>query len=110
MRTPATQDGSVSLWRRIFARDFVTLTAEAIQVPTPDFAYTTCSEARADEPHGGAGPSEEAYQLQRTLVDALGGSMADAINRSGWNDEDSYWRTTYSTRPYASSAGRDYSY
>ena len=36
--------------------------------------------------------------------------MADAINRSGWNDEDSYWRTTYSTRPYASSAGRDYSY
>jgi hypothetical protein len=36
--------------------------------------------------------------------------MADTINRSGWNDEDSYWRTAYSTRPYASSAGRDYSY
>jgi hypothetical protein len=36
--------------------------------------------------------------------------MADTTNRPGWNDEDAYWRTTYNTRPYASSAGRDYSY
>jgi hypothetical protein len=36
--------------------------------------------------------------------------MADTNNRLGWNDEDTYWRTNYSTRPYASSGGRDYDY
>ena len=35
--------------------------------------------------------------------------MADA-NRMGWNEEDSYWRTNYRSRPYASSAGLDYDY
>ena len=27
-----------------------------------------------------------------------------------WPDEDAYWRTNYRTRPYASSARRDYDY
>ena len=35
--------------------------------------------------------------------------MADT-NRIDWNEEDSYWRTNFRTRPYASSAGRDYDY
>jgi hypothetical protein len=35
--------------------------------------------------------------------------MAD-MNRGSWNDEDSYWRTNYRNRPYASSGGRDYDY
>jgi hypothetical protein len=30
--------------------------------------------------------------------------------RATWNDEDTYWRTNYRNRPYASSAGRDYEY
>ena len=34
----------------------------------------------------------------------------DTNTRSVWNDEDTYWRTHYRTRPYASSAGRDYDY
>jgi hypothetical protein len=31
--------------------------------------------------------------------------MADMNARSGWSDEDTYWRTNYRTRPYASSEG-----
>jgi hypothetical protein len=27
-----------------------------------------------------------------------------------WNDEDTFWRSNFRTRPYASSAGRDYDY
>src|SRR4051812_43476269 len=27
--------------------------------------------------------------------------MADRINPLNWNDEDTYWRNNYSTRPYA---------
>jgi hypothetical protein len=27
-----------------------------------------------------------------------------------WNAEDTYWRTNYRTRPYASTGGRDYDY
>jgi hypothetical protein len=34
--------------------------------------------------------------------------MADTNDQMGWNDEDTYWRANYSTRPYASSTGRDY--
>ena len=36
--------------------------------------------------------------------------MADMQNRSSWTEEDAYWRTNYRTRPYASSAGREYEY
>ena len=36
--------------------------------------------------------------------------MADTDNQLGWDDEDTYWRTNYRNRPYASSAGRDYDY
>ncbi len=35
--------------------------------------------------------------------------MAD-INRSAWNDEDTYWRSNYRSRPYGSSADRDYDF
>jgi hypothetical protein len=34
--------------------------------------------------------------------------MADRINPTNWNEEDSYWRDNYRTRPYAGS--NDYSY
>jgi hypothetical protein len=34
--------------------------------------------------------------------------MADTNDQMGWNDEDSYWRANYNTRPYASSSGRGY--
>ena len=34
----------------------------------------------------------------------------DTNTRSAWTDEDTYWRTNYRTRPYASSASRDYDY
>ena len=33
--------------------------------------------------------------------------MADMNDRTGWTEEDAYWRTNYSTRPYASTG--DYS-
>jgi hypothetical protein len=36
--------------------------------------------------------------------------MASTENRQGWTDEDTYWRNNYRTRPYASSAGREYEY
>jgi hypothetical protein len=36
--------------------------------------------------------------------------MAEMRDRSSWNDEDTYWRSNYRTRPYASEAGRDYEY
>jgi hypothetical protein len=36
--------------------------------------------------------------------------MANTPNRSSWNDEDVYWQSNYRTRPYASSANRDYTY
>jgi len=36
--------------------------------------------------------------------------MADKQNRSNWNDEDEYWRGSYRTRPYASSAGHEYDF
>ena len=29
---------------------------------------------------------------------------------SGWEDEDTYWRTNYRTRPYASAESYDYDY
>jgi hypothetical protein len=35
--------------------------------------------------------------------------MADRNDRLDWNDEDTYWRTNYQSRPYASS-GRDYEF
>ena len=35
--------------------------------------------------------------------------MAD-FNDRFWEDEDSYWRTNYRTRPYASSGSYDYDY
>ena len=34
----------------------------------------------------------------------------DTNTRPLWIDEDTYWRANYRTRPYASSAGRDYDY
>ena len=36
--------------------------------------------------------------------------MAEMHDRLSWTDEDSYWRDNYRTRPYASSAQRDYDY
>jgi hypothetical protein len=35
--------------------------------------------------------------------------MAD-INDPRWNDEDTYWRENYRSRPYASSGDEDYDY
>jgi hypothetical protein len=29
---------------------------------------------------------------------------------SGWNDEDTFWRTNYRNRPYASSGNREYDF
>ena len=36
--------------------------------------------------------------------------MADRNDKLRWEDEDSYWRTNYRTRPYASSGSQDYEY
>ena len=36
--------------------------------------------------------------------------MADMNTPSGWDDEDTYWRTNYRNRPYAASANREYDY
>jgi len=36
--------------------------------------------------------------------------MAEMRDRSSWDDEDTYWRSNYRTRPYASDAGREYDY
>jgi len=36
--------------------------------------------------------------------------MGDQEYRFTWDDEDSYWRTNFRSRPYASSANRDYAY
>jgi hypothetical protein len=36
--------------------------------------------------------------------------MANVNNPLGWNDEDTYWRENYRTRPYASSAGQEYDF
>ena len=36
--------------------------------------------------------------------------MADINSRSSWNDEDTYWRSSYRDRPYASSTNREYDY
>lgn len=36
--------------------------------------------------------------------------MANSTDRFGWNEENKYWREHFSTRPYASSGGRDYDY
>ena len=36
--------------------------------------------------------------------------MADQKDRLQWEDEDEYWSTNYSNRPYASSGGRQYDY
>ena len=36
--------------------------------------------------------------------------MAERNDPMGWNDEDTYWRTNYPNRPYASSAGKDYDF
>jgi hypothetical protein len=36
--------------------------------------------------------------------------MADPNDRFSWNDEDSYWRTNYRNRPYASSSGKAYDF
>ena len=35
--------------------------------------------------------------------------MADIRDRSNWDDEDIYWRSSFRSRPYAD-AGRDYDY
>jgi hypothetical protein len=34
--------------------------------------------------------------------------MNNPDNRSSWDDEDSYWRKNYRSRPYATSAGQEY--
>ena len=36
--------------------------------------------------------------------------MADRNNPTGWDEDDTYWRSNYRSRPYASSASRDYDY
>lgn len=35
--------------------------------------------------------------------------MAD-VNKLDWNEDDSYWRTNFRNRPYASAGDRDYEY
>jgi hypothetical protein len=53
--------------------------------------------------------SSSARQQQRNKQQG-GQGMANTPNRSSWNDEDVYWQSNYRTRPYASSANRDYTY
>lgn len=36
--------------------------------------------------------------------------MAERSDRFTWEDEDTYWRSNFRNRPYASSASRDYDY
>jgi hypothetical protein len=36
--------------------------------------------------------------------------MADTPYQRSWDDEDTYWRTNYRTRPYASISEYDYDY
>jgi hypothetical protein len=36
--------------------------------------------------------------------------MAEKDYRLGWTDDDEYWRTHYSSRPYASTGGKDYTF
>ncbi len=36
--------------------------------------------------------------------------MANPKDRLEWGDEDTYWRSNYRNRPYASSADRDYDF
>ena len=36
--------------------------------------------------------------------------MNNPSNKTSWEDEDSYWRTNYRNRPYATSEGRDYDF
>ena len=36
--------------------------------------------------------------------------MKRSTNQTSWTDEDSYWRSNFRNRPYATSAGRDYSF
>ena len=36
--------------------------------------------------------------------------MADLKDRLTWNDEDSYWRSNWRSRPYASGGSYDYDY
>jgi hypothetical protein len=36
--------------------------------------------------------------------------MAETHHHSSWSDEDSYWRSNYRNRPYASSTESDYDY
>lgn len=36
--------------------------------------------------------------------------MAKEDYRSTWDDEDTYWRTNFRNRPYASSGARDYEF
>jgi hypothetical protein len=36
--------------------------------------------------------------------------MADRVIPTDWTEEDTYWRTNYRNRPYASAANREYEY
>jgi len=36
--------------------------------------------------------------------------MADRMGNTTWEDEDRYWRTNFSGRPYATSGDRDYDF
>ena len=36
--------------------------------------------------------------------------MDNRNSPAAWNDEDSYWRSNFRSRPYASSTGRDYEF
>ena len=36
--------------------------------------------------------------------------MADTNSSRAWDDDDTYWRSNYRSRPYASSADRDYDF
>ena len=36
--------------------------------------------------------------------------MADRFAQPRWNDEDTYWRSNYRSRPYASSSGQNYEF
>src|SRR4051794_40541966 len=45
-----------------------------------------------------------------TRYDKEVSKVADTSKRLEWTDEDTYWRTNYRNRPYASTAGREYDY
>jgi hypothetical protein len=52
---------------------------------------------------GGFAPSEVVSEITQEVYE-----MADVDRPISWDDEDTYWRTNYRSRPYASSNDYDY--